>query len=225
MRKSCFSLIITTFFFASVFAQSNQTLPCPNIEVIGPASVVAPGDTATFTANITTENSISYVWTVSAGTIIEGQNSPVIRVATTPEMANSDATATVEIKGLPDNCIKTASETLSLVSCRLPIELDDYEKISFKEEKERLKNVAANLINQPDTSAYIRIYFPSNQKMQQKNYSKKIKNYLTQNLKISAERLFFLNGEAESQRTVIGIVPNNVLNEIIKSEENILKNN
>lgn len=217
MKPNSFYLICISLFCFPVFAQSKQTLPCPKIELTGPATVTVPGDTLTFSANVTSESSLNYNWTISAGTIVEGQNSPVVRVATTPEMVGLEVKATVEIKGLPENCANSASETAVVVNrCGLLIELDDYGKISFKEEKERLKNVAANLTNQLETSAYIFMYFPANQKPQQDSYTKKIKDYLTQTLKISAERLIFLYGEDKIQRTRIVIVPNGALKEQIK---------
>ena len=212
MKRFCFALTIISIFCASAFAQSNQIAPCPGIIVTGPATLVTTGETAVFTANVANGDSLKYIWTVSRGTIVEGQNSPVIKVATTPDDADSEIIATVEIKGLPEDCTKTASETAKIgYICKLPIDFDDYGKTSFKEEKERLANVAKYLTQQPGTTAFFIIHFPENRKIQLENYTKKIKNYLIQTLEVPSERLTFVYGESETQRTRIVIVPNDAL--------------
>ena len=212
MKNLCAALILIFDFCAVSFAQTNQSVPCPEISVTRPATVISPGEPITFTANITSDNSLKYEWTITAGTIVEGQNSSAIKVATTPEMTNSDVTATVKIEGLPDTCVKTAFETASIVGCQLPITWDDYGKIPFKEERERLAAVAANLVNQPETSALFIIHFPEKENPQAiKKYIEKISNVLTQVHKVPKERISFLIGETETQRTTILIIPTEVI--------------
>ena len=81
---------------------------CPEIEVNCPAKTVEVDEPITFSANWSggfPYMEPTYTWTVSAGTIIAGQGTPVIRVKT---------------KGLPDDTEITASFTLggSLVECQ-----------------------------------------------------------------------------------------------------------
>jgi hypothetical protein len=92
---------------------------CPVIEISTPTDdPVKAGETLTFTANVAgipTEN-ITYNWTVSAGTIVEGQGTSQIKVETAREMAGGNLTATVEIgsERIAGICESTASETVSL---------------------------------------------------------------------------------------------------------------
>jgi hypothetical protein len=80
---------------------------CPSITVTG---VAGEGASALFSANITSlYDNLTYNWTVSAGTIENGQGSLQISVA------GADAglvTATLEVGGIPAACPNTASSTV-----------------------------------------------------------------------------------------------------------------
>jgi hypothetical protein len=87
---------------------------CPTLDVTGPTEAVAPGEVMTFTATVTggSQATVTYDWSVTSGTIIEGQGTPTIRVQTTPEMAGTNVTATVNIGGLCETLHeRSASET------------------------------------------------------------------------------------------------------------------
>lgn len=92
---------------------------CPTVAVNTSASPVKAGETMTFTANISGGSSdVSYFWTVSDGEIIEGQGTPVIKVATTSKMAGKIVKATVEIDGICEDCSKTESATVSIANAK-----------------------------------------------------------------------------------------------------------
>ena len=57
---------------------------CPTVSVTGPSAVVQPGETMTFTANVSggSQTDATYNWSVDKGTIVEGQGTPVITVST-----------------------------------------------------------------------------------------------------------------------------------------------
>ncbi len=86
---------------------------CPTLTVSGPTEPAIPGEAMIFTTDIKggSQDSITYNWTVSAGTIIYGQGTSQIVVQTTPEIASKNVTATVEIGGLCPECNRTASAT------------------------------------------------------------------------------------------------------------------
>jgi PKD-like domain len=69
---------------------------CPPLDVSGPSGTTKPGDTMTFTANVGGSNT-TYNWEVSSGEIISGQGTSTITVQTTPQMQNSNVTATVSV--------------------------------------------------------------------------------------------------------------------------------
>lgn len=86
---------------------------CPtNLEVsVTPAEPVDAGQELTFTATLTQgTDTPTYNWTVSAGTILEGQGTPLIKVSTDGRQGSS-ITATVELGGIDPSCRNTASAT------------------------------------------------------------------------------------------------------------------
>ena len=88
---------------------------CPTIAVTCADSAEA-GVATTFTVNVsvgTPAPTLTYHWTVSAGTITKGQNTSSIEVDTT-NLAGKTVTATVEVGGIDPACSKVAS-------CETPI--------------------------------------------------------------------------------------------------------
>jgi hypothetical protein len=108
MRK----LLASIFVLAFSLVGYGQNPPCPTIKITGPSSTVLPGESMTITANVEDFdlNKIGYEWSVSNGTIAEGQNTPVIKVDTTG-LNQTPITATVKIKPLPVGCADSVSET------------------------------------------------------------------------------------------------------------------
>ncbi len=229
MRKLFIVSILTMTFCAEMFAQT-KTLPCPVISVTGPAGVTNAGETITFTANISEINTtpIAYSWTISDGTIIEGFGTSVIKVATNSDTAGKIVTATVEINGLPIDCNKTALGTAQIpYLCVLPRTLDIYEKMSFQEEKARLANLAFELNENTDFEnidfiALFIIYL-----VKEDTYSsvkKRIDNiskYLIENQQIPKERFRFHFSENGVQRTVIYILPPDVVDNFSNGVKNL----
>ncbi len=88
-------------------------------------------------------SNLAYNWTVSAGEILQGQGTSIISVST-EKLSGINIIATVAINGLPKGCEGTESGAAAVASeCRLPIQIDDYERISFREEKIKLDALAA----------------------------------------------------------------------------------
>ena len=89
---------------------------CPTLNVSGPTSV-KEGEMMTFTANAGGVD--KYNWTVSAGTIKEGQGTSVITVDTTGVACGISVTATAEMMGGDNICkdCRTTSSASSDISC------------------------------------------------------------------------------------------------------------
>jgi hypothetical protein len=130
---------------------------CPTISVTCP-SEVEPNHPVIFSASFTQGApaiSETYRWTVSAGTITNGQTTSSISVDTAG-LSGQTITATVEVGGIDPTCIRTAS-------CSTPVKLvppeperfDAYGNIRFNDEKARLDNFAIQLQNTPDSTGYI----------------------------------------------------------------------
>jgi hypothetical protein len=153
---ACISILVLS---ASFFAQ-NETKPCPAIQVTAPNSKINPGDTMIFSVKVENElenPNLKYDWIVSAGTIINGQETSAIEVVTTPEMNGESVTAKVTIRNLPTNCINEKSETKQIekiyMGCGL---LDDYRKISTAMEKSMIDSVFMRFLDNPE---YATIFF------------------------------------------------------------------
>jgi hypothetical protein len=82
---------------------------CPTITIDCPTASTAPHEAHTVTAHIDggdTDRKLSYRWSVSNGTITEGQGTLSIKIITE---AGKPTTATLEIDGLNNECQRTAS--------------------------------------------------------------------------------------------------------------------
>ena len=79
---------------------------CPSLSINGPSSAVQPGETMTFTANVSggSQSSVTYDWSVSNGQIQSGQGTPVITVSTVG-LTDTTVTATLNIGGTNCDCI------------------------------------------------------------------------------------------------------------------------
>ena len=137
---------------------------CPTISVSGPAGITAPGETMTFTANLSggsQDQPVTYNWTVSAGTIESGQGTPsiTVRVPTGADRPDN-ITANLEVGGLRAdcNCPNTASETAGVSTPPQAREVDTFGKLSNDDVKARVQNFYATLANEPTSQGYIIIY-------------------------------------------------------------------
>ncbi len=185
-----------------------QVCSCPTLSVTGPAGVTNPGDPMTFTANVSggSQSNVTYNWTVSSGTISSGQGTPAITVATTPDMAGGNVTATVEIGGVCDSCQKTASETGSIVTVPTSNKIDEFDKLENDDVKARIQNFyLTQLNNNPTAQGYIINYGTDKQIAARE---KQIRNAITF-LKLDPSRVTFVRGGATGGdvKTQLWIVP------------------
>lgn len=186
--------------------------PCPAISVTGPNSLTPIGDSMTFTANLGYDSyKFSFEWTVSAGTITKGQGTSTITVATNSDVAGQTITASVKISGLVEGCknkaIQSGEVEQQLPRCILP-RIDEYGKLSWRDERIRLETVANELVNDNKKMAYFIV------NTNEKRYSQmlkireaKIRKYLFEKHKISKERIRLVYGGKGNYRTTVWITP------------------
>ena len=136
-----------------------QLCDCATLAVSGPAGITNPGETMTFTANVSggSQSNVTYNWSVSGGSIESGQGTPSITVRTTREMANTNVTATVELGGQdPEcNCPKTASESGSVAPGPEAIKVDEFGKVTNDVIRGRLDEFFNVLAANPNDQGYI----------------------------------------------------------------------
>ena len=136
---------------------------CPTISVSGPAGITQPGETMTFTANVSggsQDQPITYNWSVDAGTIESGQGTPSIVVRVPKESPPSNITASLDIGGTRAECScpTHAQETAGVAPPRTYTEVDTFGKLSNDDVKARVQTFYATLANDPTAQGYIIIY-------------------------------------------------------------------
>jgi hypothetical protein len=132
---------------------------CPSVSISGPAGITNPGDAMTFTANVSggSQDTVTYNWTVSAGTIESGQGTPSITVRTTREMAGGNVTATLTIGGPAPacGCTTTFSETAGVSPAPSSTQVDTFGPAKDDDVKARVDNFYTQLNANPNSQGYI----------------------------------------------------------------------
>jgi hypothetical protein len=135
-----------------------QECSCPTISVTGPAGVTERGGIMTFTANVSggSQQSVTYNWSVSAGTIESGQGTPTITVRA-PSDGTTNLTATVDVGGTDPacNCTRTADASGPIAEPEGPVLVDEFGNLPNDDIRGRLDNFFTELSNNPTNQGYI----------------------------------------------------------------------
>jgi hypothetical protein len=180
---------------------------CPTLSVTGPSGTVQPGESMTFTANVSggTQENITFNWSVSQGTISSGQGTPSITVDTTG-LDDTTITATVEIGGtVPEcDCRKTASETGVVAGVPKVVPIDEFGPLSNDDVRQRLDAFFSDLQNNPGSTGYIINYGPARQVTARERL---IRSHIAFR-QFDASRIVIVNGGEEGEiRTRLFRVP------------------
>ncbi len=185
--------------------------PCPTVSVDCPTGITPAGTPITYTANVSGGDpnaSVTYNWTVSAGTISGGQGTPSITVDTTGQ-GGQTITATVELGGVAPECNRTASCSAQVGEINKARLFDTYNNIAFNDEKARLDNFAIELQNNPGANGLIIAYSGRKARAGEAQMrADRAKDYLVNTRGIDAGRIDTLDGGAREDLTVeLWIVP------------------
>ncbi len=186
--------------------------PCPTLRVDCPTDLIEVGQPITFSANVSGGDpnaSITYNWTVSAGTISSGQGTPSITVDTTGLAGGGTITATVELGGVAPECNRTSSCTSTLKETPVSRKFDEYGNIAFNDEKARLDNFAIELQNNPGAQGYIIAYAGRRARTgEAQSRADRAKDYLVNTRQIDSGRIVTVDGGYKEDLTVeLWIVP------------------
>lgn len=97
-RNFKFLFCVIAIFAVNISAQVYRDTK-PNVQISCSESPVRAGETTTFTVTVKPDSKLAtYNWTISNGTIVKGQGTPIIDVEMPAESVDS-VTATVEIGG------------------------------------------------------------------------------------------------------------------------------
>jgi hypothetical protein len=181
---------------------------CPtSITVTGPAGLTDPGSDMNFTANVVggTQDSVTYNWTVSAGTISSGQGTSAITVATDRSMAGQTVTATVTIGNLCADCNNTASASGEIRTLPDRRKIDEFTALPYDDIKLRFQNLQVEMANDPTATAYIITYGSGKARTAQDRGIERAIDFL----KLDRSRIRIVDGGAGdgTVRTEVWIVP------------------
>lgn len=139
-------------------------IPCPTVTVECPTGIIIAGQPATAKANVVFSPqppqvpTLTYNWTVSAGTITSGQGTEAIQIDTTG-LGGQTITATVTVGGLDASCASNSAPcTIQVGEPPKATKFDEYGNIRFNDEKARLDNFAIQLQTDPTAQGYIIAY-------------------------------------------------------------------
>jgi hypothetical protein len=186
--------------------------PCPELSVSCPTDLIEAGQPASVSANVSGGDpsaSITYNWTVSAGTISSGQGTPSITIDTTGVAGGGNVTATVELGGVAPECNRTASCTFGIKEMPRARKFDEYGNIAFNDEKARLDNFAIELQNNPGAQGYIIAYGGRKARANEAQArADRAKDYLVNTRQIDSGRIVTVDGGYREDLTVeLWIVP------------------
>lgn len=171
---------------------------CPAIEIVCPTDV-ALGQPITFSSRLTggvpANTNALYNWTVSAGTIIQGQGTDTIKVDTAG-LGGQTVSASLSVGGYNLECA---------AHCTVPVPLpritstkfDEFPDISRNDEKARLDNYGIALQNDPTSTAYVVVYPGRYGKKGEVQYhANRIVEYLVHSRGLDKSRIVTLVGPA-----------------------------
>jgi hypothetical protein len=179
---------------------------CPyDMRVDAPAEI-SEGDLVTFAAVNMAGGSLplNYVWKVSPDNakITGGMGTSTITVDSTG-LGGQTITASVDVnQGFPEDssCAQTNSVDTQVRKTIPPppiepIPIDEFDSVSFDDDKARFDNFAVQLLNRPDSQGYIIIYQGTGKNAQSaEKASRRALNYLTKNKGIDPRRISITSG-------------------------------
>lgn len=222
--RSLFTLLIAITFLSlsganailAVSAQQKQPAQpqCPVTKVSSPESVYAK-DTLKFTAQVRGGDpkvTPTYNWTVSAGSIAAGQGTATIEVDTSEAEPDSAITATVELGGFDRECrygSSAASGTTAIIKKAEARKLDEYGKVTPKEQNTKLEHFTIGLFSDPSAMGYIIAYNGrASLATDAQKAANGAKNYLVKTLGLTPERVVTVDGGYREQPTIeLWLVP------------------
>lgn len=133
---------------------------CPQLRIECPSQIEL-GQPVVFDSTVTGTlgpSPLIYNWTVSAGTIIEGQGTSSIKVSTAG-LDGQSITASASLAGYDASSARcSASCSVQIPIAQTCRKFDEYPEISRNEEKARLDNLGVALQNDPFATAYVIVH-------------------------------------------------------------------
>lgn len=146
------------------------------------------------------KNNLKYKWTVDKGTIVEGQETSVIRIST-EGLEDTVLKATFEIEGLPNGCQNKFQEigvVAPTVQCRCH---DEFGRLPLEDELARMDMFLAELQKDSTYEAFIWINTDKEETIADvKKHIQKLVEYIKLR-KVPLERFIFAIEKSDAHRT------------------------
>lgn len=177
---------------------------CPAIEIVCPTTV-ALNEPLTFSSRysggVPANVSPVYNWTVSAGTIIEGQGTSTIKVDTTG-LAGQTVRASLSMSGYTLECSADCAVNMPVLKI-VDYKFDEFPDISRNDEKARLDNFAIALQNDPTATGHVIIYpGKSGKRGEVQQHASRIVDYLVNSRRLDQHRIVTLVGKPKDELSV-----------------------
>lgn len=197
-RRLCLNVIYTPKKYTP------PTSPCPYPVIIAAPPTVNDGDLITFTADVSYSGTgtLNYVWTVSPGEarLMSGAGTPTITVDSTG-LGGQKIVATLVVDDTTGDpmCHVTTSASTMVTRKELPApqcrKFDEFPSIAFDDTKARLDNLAIELQNAPDATAYIFVYAGRRSRTGQADaLGRRAADYLVNSRGVDSRRINIING-------------------------------
>jgi hypothetical protein len=174
---------------------------CPAIEISCPTTVTMDQPitfSSRYTGGVPANANPVYNWTVSAGTIIEGQGTSTIKVDT-KGLGGETVRATLSMGGYTLECSADCVVTIPLPKLTSR-KFDEFPDISRNDEKARLDNFVIELQNDPTATGYVIVYpGRSSKRGDLQHHSSRIVEYLVHSRGLDERRIVTLVGTARDQ--------------------------
>ncbi len=171
---------------------------CPAIEIVCPTTIGIDQPltfSSRYSGGVPANVNPVYNWTVSAGTIIEGQGTGTIKVDTTG-LAGQTVRASLSMEGYTLECSADCAVTVPLPKLNSR-KFDEFADISRNDEKARLDNFGIELQNDPTATAYVIVYpGKSDKRSEVQHHASRIVDYLVNSRGLDQRRIVTLVGPA-----------------------------
>lgn len=174
---------------------------CPEVKVIGPQGITGPNENIEFRAEVGGAGpKLEYSWELDKGIIIDGQGTPKITVSTFA-LGGEAVTATVQIKGLPDNCSNSSSLIVEIGRPQVWCWAETWTELKPNEIRGRLDSLFAELSNNPSQVAFIQLRVTHEEKFDLSNSRVQFILNHAKYRKFDIKQLWFSLELAEEPRT------------------------
>jgi hypothetical protein len=174
---------------------------CPTVEIVCPTNI-GIDQPLTFTSRYsggTPSITPAYQWTVSAGTIVDGQGTDTIRVSTAG-LAGQTVRASLSMGGY-GSLVCSAECGISIPLPKIVArKFDEFPDIARNDEKARLDNFVIELQNDPTATAHVIIYPGRKGKRDEvQQHAQRIVDYLVNSRGLDQHRIVTLVGSPRNE--------------------------